>query len=107
MDEETRRAFLVRYAALAMTAAAATIVPQATATAAENGLPAQPPSPPFAPPEPPRVVALYGPQSPGRLPPLDGSGRFRVLYGPPSVGDRPGGPVSPPPSGMGQPMPPK
>ena len=107
MDEETRRAFLVRYAALALTAAAAATVPLATATAADNGLPAPPPPPTFAPPEPPRVVALYGPQSPGTLPPLDGSERFRVLYGPPSVGDRPGGPISPAPSGMGLPASPK
>jgi len=103
MDEETRRAFLIRYAVMAISAAAAASVPL-SATAADTGLPAQSPPPNVAPPERPSVVALYGPQSPGVPTPPNGSEGFRVLYGPPSVGDRP---VSPAPSGMGQPTPPK
>ena len=104
MDEETRRAFLARYAVMAISAAAAATLPL-TAIAADNGLPAQPPPPTVLPPELPTIVALYGPQSPGALTPLpDGADRFRVLYGPPSVGGGSGGPISP---GMGQPASPK
>ena len=107
MDEETRRAFLARYAVLAISAAAVAPVPL-TAIAADNGLPAQSPPPNVAPPERPTIVALYGPQSPGALTPLpDGADRFRVLYGPPSVGGGSAVPVSPAPSGIGQPGSPK
>ena len=83
MDNNTRRAFLARYAAMAATAAAAAVLPGLTAAADEL---APPPDPtPRLPMEP--NVPLYGPPPQVLSPPVD-SGRLRALYGPPPVGDR-------------------
>ena len=91
MDEDTRRAFLARYAAMAFTAAAAA-TPLA-ASAMENGSPAQPQPPEVVLPQQPHI-AVYGPPPPPRIltPPEDG-GRFHVLYGPPPVDNRVAPPV--------------
>ena len=104
MDDDTRRAFLVRYAAMAVTAAAAA-TPLA-ASALDNGSPAQPQPPEVVLPQRPNI-AVYGPPPPPRIltPPEDG-GRIHALYGPPPV-DRMDLPTRPHPPGQIVPAPPK
>ena len=104
MDEDTRRAFLARYAAMAITAAAAA-TPLA-ASAMENGSPAQPQPPEVVLPQQPHI-AVYGPPPPPRIltPPEDG-GRFHALYGPPPI-DRTDLPTRPLPPVQIEPVPPK